>query len=758
MNSSAVGSREGGEESAKGGVAMVTELAGSPAVPVNGRRSRVAGPAVRLPRSLPVGRDPIPLWGAELARRGDPKLPHLAVDEIPAGLWVRAPGDAAPSEPAYAIPVDPRRMVVVVSRPGGQPPSAAEVCRVVLTLPPALWQRMVLAPYGPLPGGEAFGAVVAAALGREMLVLTGLPLDAAEGRQVVAFSGDGAASWRPFARELVYRPAVADPPEVIDWLHPGPGLRAAGSEVVPLDSRWVAEVVAAGLWLRPTYRTDGAELVRSLPVDPSRCLVVLGSTASHTPPPPAAVVQRLCDALAADARAVLRLAVPEARLLSRRNRRPRRDQPTTDGPLALRADGTLLPASQLPDQLHRPRRSRLWRRNGPAGQSLVDTSAAASAVPPPVVAAAAVSVPDPDAGTLVEQQPELPLAGDSGSKRDDRPRVVAPIDPPPTVPVTRPTPQPAATTPVIIEPAQLTEPALATPAPNAATLPIRSEKAAPAPQVALAEIIAPILRELGRPSTAVERDRTRAWLCGRYDVFAQTLTRLVAQRPGMRVVAQQGDGDALRTDLTAICSLLGDDPAPLAGNASDAPAALRAYLICAAAGLRWLPSLPGAVFCPADRPDSRWRPGATLTVHEFLTGTSDVRARFGTPAEWVIWSMSGRRLDELVDPRRRDEVVFGPGTRFAVLAVEPDHDDGRPARVFLAELPAVGGPHSTRSDRVRERLQAAARRRDTVAEGARIRVPDRERPRLAADPYTVDDPGSGSDDGRGDSGDGRRAE
>lgn len=239
----------------------------------------------------------------------------------------------------------------------------------------------------------------------------------------------------------------------------------------------------------------------------------------------------------------------------------------------------------------------------------------------------------------------------------------------------------------------------------------------------------------------------RAWLGGRYDVFTPAVARLIAQRPGMRLAMEDRDGDALRAELTAVCAYLGDNLVPLDGDGD----ALRAYLSCAAAGLRRLPSYPGAMFCPAVDADMRWRRGAIVTAREFLTGTADVRVRFGD-AEWVVWSTSGRRLDGLVAAPRRHEVVLGPGTGFAVLAVEPAAD-GRPARVFLGELPAGGARgDGTRWERMVERLRAAAERRDAVPEAERISAPEVRRPRLTAGAYLVERHDDSSE------GPGRRAE
>ncbi|MEK8145807.1 hypothetical protein NKH18_45105 [Streptomyces sp. M10(2022)] len=70
------------------------------------------------------------------------------VEQIPAGLLVR-PAEAAAPQPGdlyYAVPVDPRRLTVVVGVPYGEDVSAREVADMLAALPESARARVRLAP------------------------------------------------------------------------------------------------------------------------------------------------------------------------------------------------------------------------------------------------------------------------------------------------------------------------------------------------------------------------------------------------------------------------------------------------------------------------------------------------------------------------------------------------------------------------------------------------------------------------------------
>jgi hypothetical protein len=176
-----------------------------------------------------------------------------------------------------------------------------------------LRDNLIVVPYGdrPLADNGHLGTVAAGALNRAVRVRTGLPLFVpGVGRQVVAVGANGAPTWRPFARELVWAPNGVS--RIQKHSLPARHLKPAAPGQLALDERWVVEVVEAGLWIREYDRVEGAELVRALPVDSQYCTLVLGAFGEHPDRPPWRAIARLLRNLPEDARSRVRLAVPES--------------------------------------------------------------------------------------------------------------------------------------------------------------------------------------------------------------------------------------------------------------------------------------------------------------------------------------------------------------------------------------------------------------------------------------------------------------
>jgi hypothetical protein len=262
--------------------------------------------------SLVGWRFPAPRWEIDLNAVGE--LPRgLALDQIPAGIWLHRPGIRSISDLVFSVPVDPAEPALILSHPNEPALHADDLRRAANALSPRAVDRVIFTPYGQRPVVEGpVGEVAAAILNKNVRVRTGLPLCAAAGqRAVVAVDEGGLPRWRPFAREVQYRPYVPAP-SVVDWSNPAPGLLAepTGLATFALDAGWVVEVIEAGMWLRPTHPLDSANWIRTLPLDVDRCTVVIGAPHVSDPAPSDLLVTALLKQLPADARARLRLAVP----------------------------------------------------------------------------------------------------------------------------------------------------------------------------------------------------------------------------------------------------------------------------------------------------------------------------------------------------------------------------------------------------------------------------------------------------------------
>jgi hypothetical protein len=262
---------------------------------------------------VPVGaRFPTPEWERDLAEFTDPDIPDVVVDEVPAGLWIHRQGLVKQTDLAFSVAADPQAVKLLVSRPGDEPLRAAQLQRLVVSLPDGLHQRMVVLPYGDQPVADGrLGAVMAAATERRVRVGTGLALRLAHGgSQVVAVDQNGAPAWRPFVRELAWYPRFRTP-RALKWSNPLGSMVQTGPGEYALNRHWVVELVECGLWIRPVEGFGGEKLVRELPLDGQQCTVVVSGSERRWLGPPWRAVARLLRRLPADARSRLRLAVPE---------------------------------------------------------------------------------------------------------------------------------------------------------------------------------------------------------------------------------------------------------------------------------------------------------------------------------------------------------------------------------------------------------------------------------------------------------------
>ncbi|MCK9905141.1 hypothetical protein MXD63_34670 [Frankia sp. Cpl3] len=178
----------------------------------------------------------------------------LALDAVavPAGWWVRSPGDDGPSldDPAFvAVPDPDGRTTLIIGRPGSPPPTAAALAALMGGLPEARRDEIVLSVYGSVAAdGEPGGLPqrLAELTGRPLLVRHGLLLADAHGAPcVVAVADDGGPPWRPFGSTYRYAPATA--PVLLPGHLPLPGLDEQGPGTYRLVDDWVVRLVPAGL-------------------------------------------------------------------------------------------------------------------------------------------------------------------------------------------------------------------------------------------------------------------------------------------------------------------------------------------------------------------------------------------------------------------------------------------------------------------------------------------------------------------------------
>ncbi|MEB3367692.1 hypothetical protein [Saccharopolyspora mangrovi] len=251
-----------------------------------------------------------------------------------------------------------------------------------------------------------------------------------------------------------------------------------------------------------------------------------------------------------------------------------------------------------------------------------------------------------------------------------------------------------------------------------------TEQAESDDQVAAA-VLKPLLL-MDHSSTEADRQQFKKSLGWKYDAATRSVTRLLAERPGLR--GGMPVDDAMLTELAAVHVFATSDQRELVdairtGNA----AAHYPFISCLAGGLRRLPSLQGMVV--------RGGPGEAETVADYVVGSelvepapmlgvSDESAEVPGAVELLIWSVTARRLGGLAADENSADVVFPPATSYRVLAVEADA-----GRVLLTEVGKKQRSEEARQKhdaRVLERLTEAAKSRDERT-AAETTAPDHER-------------------------------
>ncbi|MFF8295016.1 hypothetical protein ACF07M_06150 [Streptomyces globisporus] len=263
-------------------------------------------------RPEPLGpRSPQPSWQSALNRLPSALAGGCVVEQIPAGVLVR-PSEAAPTRPGdlyHAVPVDPRRLTVVVGVPFGEDIAAEEVSEVLEALPDDVQVAVRLVPGGRrdlLPLAQS----VSDRLDVEVEVMTGLPLVAAVGplgtysvRSVLA-AADGTPAWIPFVDAVRCAPpdaaGRARPPRLLRWSPPLPGPARPEEGVVGLTDNWQLTVTRAGMWVGP--RGGPALSPTARRVDPGGPVIELGMPGEPLDASLWPVLSNLLESLAPDLR------------------------------------------------------------------------------------------------------------------------------------------------------------------------------------------------------------------------------------------------------------------------------------------------------------------------------------------------------------------------------------------------------------------------------------------------------------------------
>ncbi|GAA3677758.1 hypothetical protein GCM10022267_75730 [Lentzea roselyniae] len=705
-------------------------------------------------------RHPAPWWQEHL-----PTTPPEGVEQIPMGLWVRAPGGPArPADPLLELAADSQRLTVVIGAPGEPAPSVSAITGLLRSLPGAARDRTVLTSYGDHDVAQAVA-------------------DAMSGAVRAQHAPPIGATWRPFAVESVHLPGAW--PALERWTAPAPSLPQITPAVYRLAPGWRVEVVPRGLVMRP----DALPFDRLWSAPPGATADLVLAADEAVPESVVTALGGLVRDLPADARNCLRVlpcspfAVTAARQVPELSGRVenlswlRSEQRPA---LVVTADGRLLPsapllapptAGQRPAEPPAPRPALAARKaevsSRTAANTARPTTTAATEVKPvevePVVQAEFAAADRSD--RVAEFSPLAPVDGNEISEPathaslatelsdedgclDLRPAspadvrslavtaaVVPPSAPATSAPAVRPPDTAPATSAAVPEPArvarQTTEPVAAAPVEPApvASPPLTPASAAPTPATPSPTVAAPPnaapptgtglpslvpsapTRAIPTPSPATtgdtapastptdrqetppepetrtaptepapthrpiplvppdarstpeQRARLRTTLGDRYDMATRVVSKLLAERPGLR---SGGDTAALMPELTAV--------RVFAVNPDDEYN--EDFHTCLTAGLRRMPTLRGVVV--------RGVPGTTgfvqgdvLTLQAPTPAVSALPPIPVTGAELLIWTTTGRRLDGLLDGQRSD-VVLPAHTRLRVLLVEDE-------RVLLAE-------------------------------------------------------------------------
>ncbi|WP_327000700.1 hypothetical protein OHA72_36995 [Dactylosporangium sp. NBC_01737] len=252
-----------------------------------------------------------------MARLAGGRPAGVTLVEVPAGLWVLAGTGAVvppPSDLAFGVPADPELCTLIVGSAGTARPDPALVAAAVADLPPAVRDRLLVAPYGSGTRGAAeVAGELARRWGRPVQLANGLPVIGSDGvARTLATDEAGNPLWWPMSRRMRCDPA--GPPVPVDPAAPLADLPVVAERVWSLQGPWLVELTHFGLWVRHRDAPAGAAQLAQIPWDP-RWLTVVAGVPGQPPDGIRPVVAGLLARLPEQARARVRMVSPE--LLSR---------------------------------------------------------------------------------------------------------------------------------------------------------------------------------------------------------------------------------------------------------------------------------------------------------------------------------------------------------------------------------------------------------------------------------------------------------
>ncbi|GAA4881256.1 hypothetical protein [Kitasatospora terrestris] len=732
---------------------------------------RRARRAARVPTAVPALRSAVP--------------PTVRVRTLPAGYWLTHVAAPAPGPlPGLAMAAGPLGSTVLVVGTPAAPVLLPEDFVAAVTALPALPDRLVVsAPWAAPDELTALTAALTTRLDRPVHASIGVPMAGKTGPTSRILDAQGHPRWEPFLRQLSAVPGDAVSP--VAWHNGGADWRTERPAVFSAFPHWALEAVPAGLWLRPepphvlTPRFRRPEAARPLlivgerdrPVAPD-VFEELGCLLDRLPAVGVHGFGLLVHGLLEPA------AAPVARFLARTHDLdwlgPEQPVGAAPHPAPVRYGAVAPPPPPVPHH-QRP-------VPPPATAPTVRTSTSAAAGP------AAVAPIGPPTRTTASGGPDLPALGTASAPQAGEPTATAsagspsrpaaePADTPAESPQTgapaaeraRPADAPAGSSRTGTPPASTPPRADAPPVPSPDTdpapppdtdpVPPPDEQPEPTARRRSAPVSAPPLggtpgssapgRSAPRPvraegpsapaptgvSTAEDRAAVRALLGEHYRRCSGTVEQLSTRLPGLRFTA----GDDITPDLAAV--LLHHTEAGVPADRDGLVAAARSgdprlapFLRCLGSGLRRLPSHHGAVLLTAppgsDRDDllAQYRVGQQLTEPAPVTGLTATAAELpGSPVEFVIWSVTGRRTSAFAVGPEETRVTFPPATAFTVLDVLPADPADGPARVLLRECGGTDADPVGRDRDALTRLHSWLDRRDrlTTAERRTVEHPGR---------------------------------
>ncbi|MFE1852198.1 hypothetical protein [Streptomyces sp. NPDC059489] len=630
----------------------------------------------------PVGRQlPEPSWQTEADTLCAGSIGRTVAHRIPAGVLVR-PKDAPPPRPddlSFAVPVSQTRMVMLVGAAEDEVEvSPRDVVDLLTVLSPGVRSTVLLAPgrnIDLLPAGQR----AADTFNAEVEVLTGMPVMAEEpvlggnGHRVrtVLLGKDGAPTWQPFVEAVACRPAAdgrAEPPRLLRWQPPLPGLGPAQAGVIRLSDQWQVAIVRSGLRIIRT--SDAPDVLAERQVDADEPTIELGLPGRPLGGAVLPLLDRLLAAVAPEMRerAVLYVygecGAEQMRELSRMMaahgiRRLRTRPPVSAGRHLATATATSPAHSALPPAASAP---------------ALPTGRATPPVPPRTMAPGLAPVPpgEPADGPATPARPV---------SRPEAARTIAPRPAPGNAPVggtVRPSGSAAPeSTPGAAEAARPSGPASDSAsgeaAPGNRVMP--GGPVSPGGEAPLRRPPAPFRSDY-RASEA-ERAGFRALIPDRiWSAHEAAVERVL---DSLTVPGSGGhppdptDLLTVRLYLASAGNLLKD--LGVTASLHDRDPRLRSYVACLVSGLNQLPWYRGVVLRAGSQPaPAEVVTGRVLSALGPVSALPVANVERITSTRYAIWSEYGRQVGPLLSDiaeraAYRSEVVFRPGSAFRVLGV-----------------------------------------------------------------------------------------